>query len=208
MSVFAVVEKGPANNAYRNEYIERLETIMKIRDRIKYFKRVPAGELLPNPKNWRTHPAEQQDAMRGLLAEIGIADAVLARETPEGLMLLDGHLRADVAPDVQWPVLVLDVNDAEADKILATHDPLAAMAGTDSQLLGELLQGMETENAALQSMLDGLTAEVDLADDEALKDLEIPEAYQVVIDCGDETEQRELYEQFRGQGYQCRVLTL
>ena len=45
--------------------------------------------------------------MRGVLAEIGIADALLARETPEGLMLIDGHLRADVSPDSEWPVLVL-----------------------------------------------------------------------------------------------------
>ena len=37
--------------------------------------------------------------MRGVLADIGWADAVLARETPDGLMLIDGHLRAEVAPD-------------------------------------------------------------------------------------------------------------
>ena len=28
-------------------------------------------EFLANPKNWRTHPAAQQDALRGVLAEIG-----------------------------------------------------------------------------------------------------------------------------------------
>ena len=37
--------------------------------------------------------------MRGVLADIGWADAVLARETPDGLMLIDGHLRAEVAPE-------------------------------------------------------------------------------------------------------------
>ncbi len=36
---------------------------MKIRDRIKELRRVKASELLPNPKNWRTHPTEQADAM-------------------------------------------------------------------------------------------------------------------------------------------------
>ena len=46
---------------------------MQIRDRIKELRRVPASELLPNPKNWRTHPVAQQDALRGVLAEIGRA---------------------------------------------------------------------------------------------------------------------------------------
>ncbi len=100
---------------------------MKLKDRIIELRRVPASELIPNPKNWRKHPEAQQNAMRGILAEVGIADAVLARETPKGLMLIDGHLRADIDPTVEWPVLVLDVTEAEADKILATHDPLAAM---------------------------------------------------------------------------------
>ena len=72
---------------------------MQIRDRIKELRRVPASELIPNPKNWRTHPVGQQDALRGVLAEVGYADALIARETPEGLMLVDGHLRAETTPD-------------------------------------------------------------------------------------------------------------
>ena len=52
---------------------------MKIRDRIKELRRVKAGRLRPHPNNWRVHPKDQQDALRGLLAEIGYADALLAR---------------------------------------------------------------------------------------------------------------------------------
>lgn len=95
---------------------------MKIRDRIKELRRVKASEILPNPKNWRTHPQAQQDALRGVLAEVGIADALLCRDTPAGLMLIDGHMRADTSPDTEWPVLILDVDEAEADKLLATFD--------------------------------------------------------------------------------------
>ena len=62
---------------------------MKIRDRIKSFRRVKASDLAPNPRNWRRHPTEQQDAMRALLAEIGFAGAALARETKDGLQ--HGH---------------------------------------------------------------------------------------------------------------------
>ena len=43
-------------------------------------------------------------------------------------MLIDGHLRAETTPDAVVPVLILDVDETEADKILLTHDPIAAMA--------------------------------------------------------------------------------
>src|SRR5580658_3317170 len=100
-------------------------TSKTIRDRIKELRRVAARELVPNPKNWRRHPARQAAALRGVLQEIGYADALLARELPDGrLMLIDGHLRAETTPDAVVPVLILDVSDAEADKILMTLDPL------------------------------------------------------------------------------------
>lgn len=127
---------------------------MTIRDRIKELRRVPASELVPNPKNWRTHPEAQKQALAGVLAEIGIADAVLARELPDGrLMLLDGHLRLEAMGDEVLPVLVLDVDEVEGDKILATLDPLAAMAEADATRLDELLRDVQTGSQALADML-------------------------------------------------------
>jgi DNA modification methylase len=148
---------------------------MKLRDRIKELRRVRAGDILPNPANWRTHPKVQQDAMRGILAEVGIADALLVRETPAGLQLIDGHLRADVAPDSEWPVLVLDVDDKEAAKLLATVDPLAAMAEADPEKLEELLRQIDTDSEALQQMLAELAAEAGLnGDDGEIIEDEVP----------------------------------
>jgi len=132
---------------------------VKLKDRIKEFRRVPAHELQPNPKNWRTHPVAQQDALRGVLAEVGIAGAVLARETPEGgLMLIDGHLRTDVMHDQEIPCLVLDVTEEEAAVLLATIDPLAAMAEADAGKLDALLRDVETSSEAVQQMLAELAA--------------------------------------------------
>jgi hypothetical protein len=52
---------------------------------------------------------------------------LLARELPDGrLQLIDGHLRSDITPDMDVPVLILDITEAEADKLLATLDPLAS----------------------------------------------------------------------------------
>ena len=129
-----------------------------IRDRIKELRRVKASELRANPRNWREPPKAPQDALRGVLEEVGYADALLARETDDGLELIDGHLRADITPDAEVPVLILDVTAEEADKILATLDPLAAMAEANKDKLGELLHGLETENSGVQQLLDDLAA--------------------------------------------------
>jgi hypothetical protein len=133
---------------------------MKLRDRIIDLRRVKAADLVPRADNWRTHPETQRAALQGVLGEIGIADALLVRELPDGrLELLDGHLRRDVTPESEWPVLVVDLDDDEARLLLATLDPLAAMAEADEQKLGELLAGLEAQDEAVRAMLDGLAAE-------------------------------------------------
>lgn len=135
---------------------------MKIRDRVKELRRVPAGELLPNPKNWRQHPEAQQNVMRGVLAELGLAGVALARETEEGLMLLDGHLRAEIVDaNTPIPVVVLDLTPEEGDYLLATYDPLTGLAGVDADLLRDLVSGISTENPEVEGMLADLLAEAE-----------------------------------------------
>lgn len=150
---------------------------MKIRDRIKELRRVKASELIPNPKNWRTHPVAQQDALKGILAEVGFAGAVLARELDDGsLMLIDGHMRAETTNDQEIPVLILDVDEAESDKLLATFDPIAAMAESDPQALDALLRNVNTGSEALQKMLADLAEGAGLyLDEKEVVEDEIPE---------------------------------
>jgi len=182
-----------------------------IRDRIRELRRVPARELRPHPRNWRTHPPQQRAVLDGVLAEIGYADALLARELPDGtLELIDGHLRAETTPDSDVPVLVVDLDDAEADKLLALLDPLAAMAQQDDATLNELVRSIDTENQALRQFLDGLTAadeEPPVASDPPAS-VPIPESFQVVVECRDEEQQQALFERLSAEGFACRVLML
>ena len=93
-----------------------------------------------------------------MLADVGIADAVIARETLDGLVLIDGHLRVDLDPDQTLPVLVTDLDEAEAGKVLATLDPLAAMADVDVDALARLIA-----DAAPPVDLKAMFSDVDLA---------------------------------------------
>jgi hypothetical protein len=184
---------------------------MQIRDRVKELRRVPAAELRPNPRNWRTHSPDQRDALQGILAEVGYAGALLDRELPDGsLELIDGHLRAETTPDMPVPVLVLDMSEDEANKILATHDPLAAMAGVDRDALESLLDDVHVQNESLQTMLADLLPRSDALSDEESRgaEAEIPRIFQVIVECSDEAEQQAVYEQLVAEDHKCRLLTL
>lgn len=131
--------------------------------RIKELRHVKASDLKANPLNWRTHPQQQRDALSGILSEIGYADALIARELEDGtLELIDGHLRADTTPDMEVPVLVTDLTEDEAHKVLLTLDPLAAMAGTNPQVLDALLRQVETQSQAVADMLAKLASDAEL----------------------------------------------
>ena len=130
-----------------------MSTISPVRNRIKELRQVKASELIPNPKNWRHHPDEQQTAMQGILDEVGYADAVVAYETDAGLMLLNGHLRSDLAQDAEIPVLVLDVNEEEADKILASFDFVSTLATIDEERLQELTSTITFDSQELDNIL-------------------------------------------------------
>jgi hypothetical protein len=110
------------------------------------------------------------------------------------------------------PVLVLDVDEAEADTILLTHDPLAGMATVSQPQLDELLANVQTECAAVRAMIDELGVGFQMSGvsqkSQERPDVRVPESYQVVVECRDESDQKSVFERMRAEGYRCRVLTL
>lgn len=40
------------------------------------------------------------------------------------------------------------------------------------------------------------------------REVEVPEAWQILVDCRDEANQKALFERLTGEGYECRALTL
>lgn len=133
-------------------------------DRIKELRRVPASSITANVKNWRTHPIDQRNALQSVLEDIGYAGALIARENDAGeLILIDGHLRQEITGDEIVPVLVLDVTEDEADKLLATFDPLTEMAEFDAQQFKSLLDGLSTDNEQMAELFQKLSFDADRA---------------------------------------------
>lgn len=114
-------------------------------------------QILANPANWRVHPKHQQDALEGVLNEVGwVQDVIVNQRTGH---LVDGHLRVSLAlrrgePDV--PVKYVDLTEAEEALVLATIDPLSALAVTDEGKLRELLDEVNPQESSVQKMLDDM----------------------------------------------------
>jgi hypothetical protein len=118
--------------------------------------RSPA-ELAENPRNWRTHPVEQTAALAGVLAEVGWAGACLYNEATG--RLIDGHARRKLALEQgceRVPVLVGSWTEEQERKILATLDPIGAMATADGDALVALLADVTTDSEAVRALLDSL----------------------------------------------------
>ena len=117
----------------------------------------PLDEILFNPANWRIHPKAQQEALEGVLSQVGwVQDVIVNKQTGH---LVDGHLRCQVAArngEKTVPVVYVDLTPEEESLILATIDPLSAMAATDKQKLDDLLHAVQSDDERVQEMISGL----------------------------------------------------
>ena len=101
--------------------------------------------LVPNPRNARTHDDAQIGRLMASLERDGQTKPVLARRSNH--MLIAGHGITDAATRLGWThlaVLLWDVDQATADRVMLADNRLAELSGTDkarmAQLLGEVDQ--------------------------------------------------------------------
>lgn len=185
---------------------------MSIRNRIKAHVRVKAGELVPHELNPRRHPEAQRAALAALYEEIGFARSLLAYELADGrLKLIDGHLRAEMNPDHEVDVEVLDVNDAEARALILSIDPLAQLAEYDAGTLDRLRAITKSDSDALHNLWASVNAAAaatkeTLARAQKKSHEELREQFMVLVECDSEAAQAELLERLSGEGFKCKSL--
>ena len=131
----------------------------KIKNRIVGSGEEPLDQIMFNPRNWRIHPLSQQDALKGVLEEVGWVQQVIVNKRTGNL--IDGHLRCQLAAREgakTIPVVYVDVSEDEEALVLATLDPIGAMAATDKQKLDELFQDIQSDNENIQKMITEIGA--------------------------------------------------
>ena len=147
------------------------------RNRIIGSADVAPDQLLAHPSNWRLHPGNQQNALTDLLGDehgVGwVARVMVNKRTselwPEGdrnvETVVDGHLRVALAmrhnqPTV--PVDYVDLTPAEEALVLATFDPIGAMATASAEQLDAVLREVQTGSEAVGQMLADLAGHAGL----------------------------------------------
>jgi ParB-like chromosome segregation protein Spo0J len=166
--------------------------------------------LIANAKNYRIHPTNQRNALKGSIDDIGFSRSILITQTGT---VLDGHLRVALALSEHQktiPVEIVDLNEAEADEALLLIDPLAAMAGQDKEKLDALLREVQSGDAAVQQMLADMAKAAGLVYGKKPVDAGvdyIPAQWMVLIECKSEQEQNVLLQRFIDEGLQCKALT-
>jgi hypothetical protein len=105
------------------------------------------ADLNPHPDNFRRHGDNQRHALEAVIAEVGWAGVVLFNETTGNI--LDGHLRKELFEGKgRVPVLVGQWSAETERKILATLDPIGALAHEDPVALDALLKEIGDTMAA------------------------------------------------------------
>lgn len=131
-------------------------TTDEIRKRIVKVVPMRLGDILPNPRNPKSHPKQQREALRGSVRELGFGTIPIAYTSQRlggKLAFGDGHMRGDEFADFVTDVAITDYTDEEIDKFLLYADPIAAMAEYESQQLDGLLRDISTNDEALQAMV-------------------------------------------------------
>lgn len=146
---------------------EKKELETKVKENQSRFENriVGSGEveldaILFNPRNWRIHPLYQQDALKGVLEEVGWVQQVIINKRTGNLV--DGHLRCQLAARegaTEIPALFIDVSEEDEMKILATLDPIGAMAVSDKEKQKELMSEIDKEETQLNTLLEEMAAE-------------------------------------------------
>lgn len=140
---------------------------MTWRNRIIGLEEHKAGELLDHPLQFKTHPDRQGRVLRGIFGDIGIADALIAYKSQRAkgrLVKIDGHGRAGLDKDQLWPVLVVDLTDAEADYLISLLDKSSDLSVFDDDLYARALESISADDLEVGLLIDEIMSELDITE--------------------------------------------
>ena len=125
------------------------------RNRIAGSGTLKVAEAKPHALNFRTHTSGQSQALAASLDNVGWVQQVVVNTTTGNL--LDGHLRVELAKargEVELPCLFVELSEDEERLVLASLDPIAAMASADRERLAELLSSITSEDEQVRGLLE------------------------------------------------------
>ncbi len=174
---------------------------------------VSLDSIHPDPANVRTHAARNLEAIGASLARFGQQKPIVV----DGAGIIRaGNGTYAAARALGWTqinIVRTGLAGADAVAYAIADNRTTDLGAWDKAGLAQQWAALDDElkaiagfsEAELQAVLEDVAPLPRL---EELKDLDVPELYQVVVECRDEADQEGVYERMRQEGRKCRVLTL
>ena len=128
--------------------------MIDLKHRLEWVDPASLGE---NPRNWKTHPADQLAAIGGLIDEVGWVDPIIYNALTD--RIINGHGRKQLAIErgiAAVPVVVVELDPAQEAKALAAFDTVGIGAVVDPALFADLLRDVDTGTPELMALLAGV----------------------------------------------------
>jgi DNA modification methylase len=124
----------------------------------------PIGELVPDPRNARTHPKRQIEQLKASIKEFGFTNPILA--DPEG-RIIAGHGRLQAAKALEItlvPTITLSgLSETQKRALRIADNKIALNAGWDLEILHQELGELASIDLDIDPMLTGFsTGEIDV----------------------------------------------
>jgi site-specific DNA-methyltransferase (adenine-specific) len=190
---------------------------------------ISLSDLSQDPANVRRHPERNREAILSSLRRFGPARSIVV-DCNGVVRAGNGTLEAaralgiesvrviDAKPDELIAVRRSDWTASESTAYGIADNRTAELADWDETALAAQLRSLQSEDFDLadvgysegevDALIEGLGTELAGSDEQSGSIDSVPEKFEVVVECRDESHQREIYERFHGEGLSCRVLTL
>lgn len=180
---------------------------------------VPIGELNEDPKNARSHPDVNFEAVKRSLAELGQHSPLVVQR--QGSIVRVGNCRLRAARALGWThvaAVITDESDVVAMARAIADNRTAELAEWDQDELADIVRLLHAE---LSETAEGLlSVEVTGFSEREIEkilaradrggstdpDQRIEEAFQVLVICKSEKEQASLLARLSGEGFECKSL--
>ncbi len=168
-------------------------------------ERVDIATLVSDPRNARKHDERNLAAIASSLRRFGQQKPIVVGE---GNVVLAGNGQLAAALSLGWTsiaVIRTDLLGEEATAYAIADNRTAELAMWDQTALDELLRELQEADASLVEAA-GFDFSKLVNRDEADEPTLDEQAFKLIVDCGNEQQQRELMERLEQEGYKCHPL--
>jgi ParB-like chromosome segregation protein Spo0J len=179
---------------------------------------VKVDSIHMDPANVRRHPERNLDTIKASLARFGQQKPIVV--DADGIVRA-GNGTLEAARALNWgnvAIVRTPLKGSEATAYAIADNRSSELAEWDETGLAEQLRALQSEDFDLDAvgysgdevdaLIERLASDLTADGDGPAGITQLSETFELIVECRDESQQRDLFERFQSEGLTCRVLTL